>query len=554
MEIQWNLLLVDEDAQSIDTFSRLLNGYYAIYTAKSDVECLNILKKNEIHCVVVDQRIVESAGVDFLHTIALEYPKTMVVLTGNSDSIDVVIQAINSGEIYRYAIKPWDKEELFRIIDDSLGMYAKRQADELLVQDLQYIIDDLNFLHKISQKISEKKPLPRLLSEIMESSKLLMNAEASSLLLYEPDDKKLYFHVATGDKGKVMKKFSVDLGVGIAGWCAKHKKPLLVEDCYKDARFSPDYDKKSKFKTKSMICVPLIRKRQLLGVMQVINKKGGGQFEERDLKIFETLASQCAIAIENNKLVEKQVETEALERELDTAREIQEKLLPETLPEYDDIQVAAQLIPAKQVGGDYYNIVRINEKQSLFFVADVTGKGIPAALIVSTIYSCMNSYLKLKQDMFDLMTLVTAMNKVLIESTTTTKFATSWFGLYHHETKQLVSINAGHNPPLIFRSCNTKPIALQKGGLFLGGLDVQYEMEEIQLRSDDVLVFFTDGVTEAWNEEEVEYEEYRLIQTVFKHMTEPAHAILSAIEKDVEQHVGKAQQSDDFTCAIMKIL
>jgi len=329
---------------------------------------------------------------------------------------------------------------------------------------------------------------------------------------------------------------------------------LLVEDCYKDPRFSPDYDKKSKFKTKSMICVPLIRKRQLLGVMQVINKKGSGQFEERDLKIFETLASQCAIAIENHKLIEKQVETEALERELDTAREIQQKLLPAALPEYDDIQVAARLIPAKQVGGDYYNIVRINEKQSLFFVADVTGKGIPAALIVSTIYSCMNSYLKLKQDAFDLMTLVIAMNKVLIESTTTTKFATCWFGLYHHQTKHMVSINAGHNPPLIFRSCNTKPIALHKGGLFLGGLDVQYEMEEIQLRSDDVLVFFTDGVTEAWNEEEVEYEEYRLIQTVFKRLTEPAHAILSAIEKDVEQHVGKAQQSDDFTCAIMKIL
>jgi sigma-B regulation protein RsbU (phosphoserine phosphatase) len=359
--------------------------------------------------------------------------------------------------------------------------------------------------------------------------------------------------VATGDKGKVMKKFSVDLGVGIAGWVAKNKKPLLVEDCYKDPRFSPDYDKKSKFKTRDMICVPLIRKRQLLGVMQVINKKGDGGFRERDLKIFETLASQCAIAIENHNLVEKQVETEALERELDTAREIQQKLLPASLPEYEDIQIAARLIPAKQVGGDYYNIQRINDRQSLFFVADVTGKGIPAALIVSTIYSCMNSYLKLSQDKFDLMNLVTAMNRVLIESTTSTRFATCWFGLYDHDSKRLVSINAGHNPPYIFRENNTKPIELHKGGLFLGGLDVPYEMEEMHLRQNDVLVFFTDGVTEAWNEKEDEYEEYRLIQCVFRNIKESAQTVLAEIEKDVNNHVGKAQQSDDFTCAVVKI-
>jgi sigma-B regulation protein RsbU (phosphoserine phosphatase) len=288
--------------------------------------------------------------------------------------------------------------------------------------------------------------------------------------------------------------------------------------------------------------------------MQVINKKSGGKFEERDQTIFETLASQCAIAIENHNLVERQVETEALERELDTAREIQEKLLPDSLPEFDDIQLAAKLIPAKQVGGDYYNIVRIDDKESLFFIADVTGKGIPAALIVSTIYSCLNSYLKLKEDKFELMSLVQAMNRVLIESTTLTRFATCWFGLYNHETKHLVSINAGHNPPMIFRACNTKPISLEKGGLFLGGLDMPYEMEELLLRSDDVLVFFTDGVTEAWNEKEDEYEEYRLIQVVHKNIENSASDILTSIEQDVDLHVGKAQQSDDFTCAVVKIL
>ena len=152
------------------------------------------------------------------------------------------------------------------------------------------------------------------------------------------------------------------------------------------------------------------------------------------------------------------------------------------------------------------------------------------------------------------MTLVTAMNRVLMESTTMTKFATGWFGLYHHPSKKITSINAGHNPPYIFRNRKKNPIELQKGGLFLGSLDITYETEEIELRSGDVLVFFTDGVTEAWNEKEDEYEDFRLITVVNKNIRLTAGEILSEIEKDVQEHVGKAQQSDDFTCAVVKIV
>ncbi|HEX9652189.1 MAG TPA: SpoIIE family protein phosphatase, partial [bacterium] len=345
-----------------------------------------------------------------------------------------------------------------------------------------------------------------------------------------------------------------DLERGIAGWVAKHKQPLLIADCYEDARFDPKYDRQTKFKTKAMICVPLIRKRQLLGVIQVINKVDGSVFDDDDLMIFETLAAQCAIAIENTKLVELQVESEALERELNTARDIQQALLPSALPKYDDMDIAANLIPARQVGGDYYNVVRINKNESLFFIADVTGKGIPAALIVSTIDSCLNTYLRMKQVKFDLMTFVIGLNEILIESTTFDKFATCWFGLYRHTTKKLLSINAGHNPPYVFNKDNGVPRELKQGGLFLGGVVMPYESEEIQLKKDDVLVFFSDGVTEAWNEKEEEYEERRLIDIVKRQLNEKASQILVAIERDVSQHVGKAQQSDDFTCAVVKIL
>jgi sigma-B regulation protein RsbU (phosphoserine phosphatase) len=152
------------------------------------------------------------------------------------------------------------------------------------------------------------------------------------------------------------------------------------------------------------------------------------------------------------------------------------------------------------------------------------------------------------------MTLVTAMNKVLIESTTVDKFATSWFGLYLHDSKKLISLNAGHNPPYLFRSGMETPIELGTGGIFLGGYELPYKTEEIELRKNDVLIFYSDGVTEAFNEKEEEYGEQRLIKVAFDHAGQSEQHILSEIEKDVKKHVGKAQQSDDFTCVVVKIL
>ncbi|MFO7890363.1 MAG: GAF domain-containing SpoIIE family protein phosphatase [bacterium] len=429
-----------------------------------------------------------------------------------------------------------------------------REDSAVLVTQLEHFNKKLQFLHQISQQISEKKPISQLLHEIMESSKLLIKAEASSLLLFDEQDKKLHFYVTTGEKGGLLGKFSMELGEGIAGWVAEKRKPLVIDDCYKDVRFNPEYDKKSKFKTKSMICVPLLRKDRLLGVIEVINKQGKDRFDSEDLFLFETLASQCAIAIENHFLTEKQIEIEALERELQIARSIQQNLLPASIPSFDDLDVAPLFIPARQIGGDYYNIIRINKDQSLFFVADVSGKSVSAALIVSVVDACLHSYLSMNKKSFDLKELVKTMNLILIETTTPTKFATSWFGLYHHPTAELHSVNAGHNPPYLFSSSQNEIQPLHAGGIFLGGVEGEYQLEILKLHKDDILVYYTDGITEAWNLKEEDYGEERLQQTVKKYKHLPAHEILTAIKQDIRCHVGKAQQSDDIACVVLKKL
>ncbi|MBN2415588.1 SpoIIE family protein phosphatase [bacterium] len=430
-----------------------------------------------------------------------------------------------------------------------MGNRQIEQADA--VAQLQSFNERLRFLHTISQEISSKKPLPRLLSEIMESSKLLMGAEASSLLLYDREDSRLFFSVATGDMGELVKQFTIDMGQGIAGWVAQHREPLVIEDCYEDPRFNPEFDKKSQFRTKSMICVPLIRKNELLGVIEVINKRDGSVFGPDDLSLFETLAAHCAIAIENHHLTEKQIRAEALERELETAREIQQHLLPKQLPVLADLDIDTMIIPARMVGGDYYNIIRINDRQTLFFVADVSGKGVPAALIVSIIVACLNSHLLMACEPFDLLGLVASMNRVLIETTLPTRFVTAWFGLYSHDTGVLTSVNAGHNPPYVLRKKDSTVHILEKGGIFLGSMDLPFEAETIQLEPSDIVLYYTDGVTEAWNTREEDYGEDRLITVLKSKRSASAGRILKAIKDDVQRHVGDAEPSDDLTCGVI---
>jgi sigma-B regulation protein RsbU (phosphoserine phosphatase) len=425
---------------------------------------------------------------------------------------------------------------------------------EMVSQDLARVIfEEMKFLHQISLKLSEKMPLARLLYEIMENSKLVVEAEASSLLLYEPGEKKLYFQAVTGDKADIVKKFSLKLGQGIAGWVAKHKQPLLIEDCYQDPRFNQDFDRSTNFRTRSMICVPLLRNNKLLGVVQVINKKGKDSFSQRDLIIFETLASQCAIAIENARLVEAQVASEALKNELEKAREIQQQLLPAVLPDYQDLDVAAKLAPAEHVGGDYYNVIRLDAERSLFMVADVTGKGIPAALLVSTVHSALLTYLKMHLSKINLLKLVSALNRVLIDCTGGSRFVTCWFGLYHHSTRTLTSVNAGHNFPYLFSKETSSPRKLTEGGLFLGIMDRPYTSETIQLYPDDMVVFYSDGVTEAENTRKELFGEPRLIETVASIQTTSAQTVLNTIMQDIKKHVGRAKPSDDITCGIIRV-
>ena len=418
---------------------------------------------------------------------------------------------------------------------------------------LEELVERLKLLHDISKKIMESKPLNVLLDEIIQHSITVMQAEAASLLLYDSKKHKLVFHLVKGGEADYIKSLELDIGKGIAGWVAKEKQTVLIEDCYTDPRFNKDFDKQTGFRTLTMICGPLLKKDKLIGVMQVINKVGKKMFDESDQEIFETLASQCAVAIDNARLTSIQIKAARLENELETARKIQENLLPKVLPEYLDIAVRTKLIPATKIGGDYYNVIQIDGNNSLFMVIDVSGKSISAALIVSGIHTFIETYLIINRSGFVLKDFVNSLNKFLIGYTTSDKFASGWFGLFDHKSKTLESINCGHTPTFIFKG-KDKYSELLSGGIFLGIYDLEYSSELNQLKTDDAIVFYSDGITEAWNTDKEEFGEDQLIDVLRNNIDENAGKILNAVTDAVARFVGRAEQSDDLTLGVVKIL
>jgi sigma-B regulation protein RsbU (phosphoserine phosphatase) len=398
------------------------------------------------------------------------------------------------------------------------------------------------------QSISVQKPLGELFSEIMERSKNILQCEASSLLIFDETTGFLNFKVAHGESGELIKKYEVKVGQGISGWVAEHLKPVIINDCYADDRFDPSFDRKTGFITRNMLCVPLLKADKLIGVLQVINKQNNA-FTADDLVLMETFASQCAIAIDNANLKIFELDRQKMDQELAVAWSIQKRSLPQQLPDIAGLETAALLKPATQVGGDYYNELKVDDKRTLFVVADVAGKGIPAALIVSSLHAIILSHIA-NTGSFVLMDLVRTLNTVLIQTTTSDKYVTAWFGLYNNADSSLLSINAGHNHPILLSGRKTH--ALEKGGIFLGSMDLPFEEEMFVLTPGDLIIAYTDGVTEAWNKANEDYGDAALIRIVRKHRRNKAATLMQKIRDDVNRHVDGAEQSDDFTCLIIR--
>jgi len=276
------------------------------------------------------------------------------------------------------------------------------------------------------------------------------------------------------------------------------------------------------------------------------SRKGVIPFDATDQLLLDAFARQIHVSLENRHLYEQSLEMQRIDQEISVAGAIQKKLIPEHLPLIEGYDMAGINIPTKHVGGDYYDCIPLKDGRYAFIIADVSGKGIPAALLVSTLQASLHAYL---DGPFELPNLAQTLNKVIYNAATMEKYITAFLAILEPQSGVLESLNAGHNPIYIARG-NKKIEELKTGGIPFGMMAVSFPYQSFKtvLNPGDRLLLYTDGVTEAMNENEEEYDDIISLSQFLKRTNPPsANDFIRMLMDDINQFTGNTPLTDDIT-------
>ncbi len=304
------------------------------------------------------------------------------------------------------------------------------------------------------------------------------------------------------------------------------------------------------FKIGFELIVPMQLQGNTRGLILLGRRINNSDYTESDIEFIYSTGSLAIISLENQKLFQEALEKQKMEEELEIARDIQLNLLPSSIPKFNSFDIAGDNVSSKQVGGDYYDIIKLNENNFYIAIADVSGKGVPAALLMANIQAFLQIICKQGIKIDEATGII---NDLITENTSDGRFITFFWGIFDELKRTLTYVNAGHNPPLLIRDGQISK--LDKGGIILGVMKtfVPYTVEEISLQDNDVIVLFTDGITEAMSKAHEEFSDERLERLVLTLTKKSAEEILKEIKRQVQIFTMGAPQSDDLTLVVIKV-
>ena len=406
----------------------------------------------------------------------------------------------------------------------------------------------LKRLMEAHQLLADTESLEALFPRLLDLAKNVSNAEAASLLIYNQQRNVLEFTAVKdevlGEKADEILKSAVELkmGEGIAGWVAQNRESVLIEDAQNDPRFSSQADQETGFVTRTILCVPLLYGGDLLGVINVLNSKEKPSFDYFDEELLECFADLASTAIMRSRFLDLRLTQERIQIELQAAANIQALFWP-GLPELGaGSHVWGLSKPAKFVGGDVYDVIRMPDESWLVYVADVSDKGLPAALIMAALST------RIRSEAFshhEVDTLLEAVNNAMCVLTVDEGFfATIVLAKYWPADGRVQLTLGGHLPPLLIVGDQLREISELKG-VSLGVVpDAEYEKKEIFLSPGESILFVTDGVTEAENERAELFGQSRLSDHIISADGPPyGKGLLDAINA----WRGTAEANDDLT-------
>ena len=400
----------------------------------------------------------------------------------------------------------------------------------------------LKVLTNISREFSAILNLNELLGKIAETMRALINYDAFSILLVDPEARALRHRFSIRYDQRVDID-NIPLGKGLTGAAATSREVVRVHDTTKDPRYIASHPD-----IRSEIAVPLVVQDRVIGVMDLESDRVGF-FTDDHVRTLTVLAPQIASSVDNARLYEELATRERrMEEDLKAARELQRVMLPDGAPEIEGLESAVRLRPAREISGDIYDIFEHKEGQTVIAMGDVSGKGAAAALYGGLVSGLLRMLAPRRRRPAELLK---ALNDALIERRVESRYVTLCVLLWDPVTRHLVMANAGALPPLICRANEIVKVRVE--GVPLGLLaSREYEEVPFQLHPDDLLVLYSDGITDHINSAGVEYGRGRLAQVVRSNCGRASAEIVSEIFKDVDRFAKIA--FDDQTVLVMKVL
>jgi sigma-B regulation protein RsbU (phosphoserine phosphatase) len=356
---------------------------------------------------------------------------------------------------------------------------------------------------------------------------------------------------------QILKSEEYQMGEGLIGKVGQTGEALYIPNALEDPRVFQHPD--SALEVRSLIVVPILFQGQVLGVLAVANPINNMPFNDTDFSLLESLGEQAGLALHNCELLNLQIEKNKLDMDLSLASNIQSMLLPKTFPKIPGIDIDAVYIPAQMVGGDLYDVIELGDQRVGLAIADVSGKGIPAGMLMAL---CQNNLRHFAKQSDSPAEVLRRMNRMMTPDMREDMFITIIYAIIDPVRRQYTVARAGHELPLHFRKDKDGlwvGEAIRSDGMALGMVppdvfDEVLEDKTVPFHPEEILLFFTDGVTEAVNPEDIEYSSARLADTVRTLRTYSAKDLNQGILNSVESFSGKGSQKDDITLVTTKFL
>ena len=402
----------------------------------------------------------------------------------------------------------------------------------------------LLLLNEIARELSSILNVDQLLQRIADLLSRLIDYQMFSILLLDSTGEKLQHRFALRFQENIQLKHDIPLGRGLVGYAAQHKQAVLVPDVTKDPRYillNPE--------TKSELAVPLIYKDKVIGVLDLEHTRRGF-FTDDHKRTMTTLAAQVAIAIENARLYEEIARQERrLERDLSLARELQFRLLPQTLPQLENLEVAAKFVPARAIGGDLYDFVAYSLARLGIVIGDVSGKGAPAAIYAALVSGILRSHAPIEPGPAEMLS---AVNNSLGERRIEGQFVSLIYAVWDDARRTLQVANSGLPRPIYFH--DGKIEIIEATGLPLGLFDdADYDEFSFRAKPGDMFVFFSDGILDARNKSGELFGRQRVEQVVAKAAEKSAGWVVDSLFKAVLDYAAEEDPFDDQTVVVIKV-